>query len=39
VADRWDIDCGAAGGAGFGKLLMLRIDDEVEFYEPIREGE
>ncbi|MBP3884304.1 MAG: serine/threonine protein phosphatase [Olsenella sp.] len=39
VADRWDIDCGAAGGAGFGKLLMLRVDDEIEFYEPIREGE
>jgi serine/threonine protein phosphatase 1 len=39
VADRWDIDCGAAGGAGFGKQLILRIDDEVEFYEPIREGE
>lgn len=39
VADRWDIDCGAAGGAGYGQILMLRLDDGAEFYEPIREGE
>ncbi len=39
VADRWDIDCGAAGGAGFGQVLILRLDDMTEFYEPIREGE
>ncbi len=39
VADRWNIDCGCAGGYGFGKLLMLRLDDEEEFYEPVREGE
>lgn len=39
VADRWDIDCGAAGGAGFGNLLMLRLDDGLETYEPVREGE
>jgi serine/threonine protein phosphatase 1 len=39
VADRWDIDCGAAGGAGFGNLLMLRLDDGQETYEPVREGE
>lgn len=39
VADRWDIDCGAAGGASFGQLLMLRLDDEEEFYEPVRAGE
>nr|WP_314783613.1 metallophosphoesterase family protein [Olsenella uli] len=39
VADRWDIDCGAAGGAGFGRLLMLRLDDGEEFYEGIGEGE
>ena len=39
VADRWDIDCGCAGGAGYGQLLMLRLDDEEEFYEPVREGE
>ena len=39
VADRWDIDCGCAGGAGFGKLLMLRLDDGEEISEPVREGE
>ena len=39
VADRWDIDCGAAGGAGFGNLLMLRLDDGQQTYEPVREGE
>ena len=39
VADRWDIDCGCAGGAGFGQLLMLRLDDEEEIYEPVRAGE
>ena len=39
VADRWDIDCCAAGGAGMGQLLMLRLDDGEEFYEPVREGE
>lgn len=39
VADRWDIDCGCAGGHGFGKLLMLRLDDGEEIYEPVREGE
>lgn len=39
VSDRWDIDCGAAGGAGFGKVCMLRLDDGMEFYEPVREGE
>ena len=39
VADRWDIDCGAAGGHGFGQVGMVRIDDGAEFYEPIGEGE
>ena len=39
VADRWDIDCGCAGGAGFGQLLMLRLDDGEEIYEPVLEGE
>ena len=39
VADRWDIDSGCAGGYGFGKLLLLRLDDGEEFYEPVREGE
>ena len=37
--DRWDVDCGAAGGAGFGQVLVLRLDDGEEFYEPVREGE
>lgn len=37
--DRWDVDCGAAGGAGFGQVLILRLDDGAELYEPIREGE
>ncbi|MGI6755683.1 MAG: metallophosphoesterase family protein [Atopobiaceae bacterium] len=39
VADRWAIDCGAAGGAGWGRVLMLRLDDEQEFYASIQEGE
>lgn len=37
--DRWDIDCCAAGGAGTGQVLVLRLDDGEEFYEPVREGE
>lgn len=39
VDDRWDIDAGAAGGAGFGRVLVLRLDDGEEFYEDIAEGE
>ncbi len=39
VADRYDIDCGAAGGFGFGQVMVLRLDDMHEFYEPVREGE
>ena len=39
VADRWAIDCGAAGGAGWGSVGMVRLDDGEEFYEPVREGE
>ncbi|WP_321973214.1 metallophosphoesterase family protein [Paratractidigestivibacter sp.] len=39
VSDRWDIDAGAAGGAGFGRVLVLRLDDGEEFYEDIAEGE
>ena len=38
-ADRWDIDCCAAGGTGLGQVLVLRLDDGAEFYEPVREGE
>ena len=39
VADKWDIDCGAAAGAGLGQVLILRLDDGCEFMEPVREGE
>ena len=39
VADKWNIDCGAAGGAGCGQVLVLRLDDGAEFLEPVREGE
>ena len=39
VADRWDIDAGAAGGSGFGRVLVLRLDDGEEFYEDIAEDE
>ena len=37
--DRWDIDCGAAGGAGYGQVLVLRLEDGEQFYEPVGEGE
>lgn len=39
VPDRWDIDAGAAGGAGFGRVCVLRLDDGEVFYEDILEGE
>ncbi|MGI6230754.1 MAG: metallophosphoesterase family protein [Tractidigestivibacter sp.] len=39
VADRWDIDSGAAGGAGFGRVTFVRLDDGEEISETIREGE
>lgn len=39
VADRWDIDSGAAGGAGFGRVTVMRLDDGEEFAEPVRDGE
>ncbi len=40
IADRWAIDCGAAGGHDFrGRIGMVRLDDGEEFYESIREGE
>ncbi len=39
VADRWAIDCGAAGGANWGRIAMVRLDDGVEFYEPVLEDE
>lgn len=37
--DRWDIDACAAAGAGMGQVLVLRLDDGEEFYEPVGEGE
>lgn len=39
MADKWAIDCGCAGGHGIGQLLMLRLDDCEEFYEPVLEDE
>lgn len=39
VADRWDIDSGAAGGADFGRVSFVRLDDGEEISEPIRQGE
>jgi serine/threonine protein phosphatase 1 len=39
VADRWAIDCGAAGGANWGRIGMVRLDDGAEFYEAVLEGE
>lgn len=41
VADKWAIDCGAAGGpeAGWARILMLRLDDGKEFYASVKEGE
>lgn len=39
VADRWAIDCGAAGGAGWGSIAMVRLDDGAEFLEPVLDGE
>ena len=38
-ADRWDVDSAAAAGAGLGQVLVLRLEDEEEFYEPVLEGE
>ena len=38
-SDRWDIDCCAAAGAGLGQVLVLRLDDGAEFYEPVLEDE
>ena len=39
VADRWAIDCGAAGPAGWGRIAMIRLDDLKEYYEPVLEGD
>ena len=37
--DRWDIDACAAAGAGMGQVLVLRLEDGEETYEPVLEGE
>lgn len=39
VADRIDIDCSAAAGAGAGRVGIMRLDDGEIFYGTIREGE
>jgi len=39
VADRWAIDCGAAGPAGWGRIAMVRLDDGEEYYAAVLEGE
>lgn len=39
VADKWDVDCCAAAGYGRGQVLLLRLDDGAEFYEPVGEDE
>ncbi len=39
VADRIDIDCSAAAGAGQGRVGVMRLDDGAIFYAAIEEGE
>ena len=39
VWDKWNIDSGCAGGAGFGQVTIIRLDDGAEFRERIAEGE
>lgn len=39
VADRIDVDCAAASGAGVGRVGVLRLDDLKTWYAGIREGE
>ena len=39
VWDKWNIDSGCAGGAGFGRVTIIRLDDGEEFTEQIAEGE
>ena len=37
--DKWGIDTGTTGGAGYGQVTILRLDDLEEFVEPLQEGE
>jgi serine/threonine protein phosphatase 1 len=39
VADRWAIDCGAAGSVGWGGIGIVRLDDGYEEYTYVEEGE
>lgn len=39
VADKIDIDCAAAMGAGAGRVGILRLDDGERWFADIREGE
>lgn len=39
VWDKWNIDSGAAGGAGFGRITVIRLEDGEEFTEHIGEEE
>lgn len=39
VADRIDIDCSAAAGAGQGRVGIMRLDDGEMFYATIKSGE
>lgn len=39
VHDKWGIDTGTVGGAGYGQATVIRLDDTMEFVEPLREGE
>ncbi len=37
--DKWGITTGTTGGAGYGQVTVLRLDDLQEFAEPPQEGE
>ena len=39
VADRIDIDCSAAAGAGQGRVGVRRLEDGAVFYAAIEPGE
>ncbi|MCH3943628.1 MAG: metallophosphoesterase family protein [Atopobiaceae bacterium] len=39
VPDKWGIDCGAGSVERYGRVLVLRLDDQEEFYAPVRDGE
>ena len=39
VHDKWGIDTGTVGGAGYGQVSVIRLDDEAEFTEPLQVGD